>query len=86
MEKTQLAAHVIAASLPRDTKFDVLKDENYWLKDHIKFLMQKIGTLKRQCRTLEEQCQTEGGENKSQPVKHSRGRGRNRRPGQRERH
>ena len=33
MEKTKLAAHVIAASLPRDTKFDVLKDENYWLKD-----------------------------------------------------
>ena len=34
MEKTQLAAHVIAASLPRDTKFDVLKDENYWLRSY----------------------------------------------------
>ena len=86
MEKTQLAAHVIAASLPRETKFDVLKDENYWLKDHIKFLMQKIGTLERQCRTLEEQCQTEGCENKRQPLKHSRGRGRNQRPDHRERH
>ena len=63
-----------------------LKDENYWLKDHIKFLMQKIGTLERQCRTLEEQCQTEDGWNKRQPVKLSRGRGRNRRPDHRERH
>ena len=67
MEKTQLAAHVIAPSLPRDIKFDVLKDENYRLKDHIKILMQKIGTLERQCRTSEEQCQTEGGENKRNP-------------------
>ena len=58
MEKTQLAAHVIAASLPRDTKFDVLKNKNYRLKDHIKILMQKFGTLERQCRTSEEQCQT----------------------------
>ena len=43
MEKTQRATHVIATSLPRDTKFDVLKDENYWLKDRIKFLMSDFG-------------------------------------------
>ena len=67
MEKTQLAAHVIAASLPRNRKFDAMKDENYWHKDLIKFLQQKISMLERKCGTLEKQCQIEGGENKSSP-------------------
>ena len=86
MEKTQLAAHVIAASLPRDRKFDAMKDENYWHKDLIKFLQQKISTLEWKCGTLEEQCQIESGDTKRQPVKHSRGRGRYRRLDRRERH
>ena len=64
MDKNQLAAQVIAASLPRDRKFDAMKDENYWHKDLIKFLQQKISTLERKCGTSEEQCQIEGGENK----------------------
>ena len=82
MDKNQLAAQMIAASLPRDRKFDAMKDENYWHKDLIKFLQQKISTLERKCGTLEEQChQTEGDET----AKHSRGRGRNRRPDHRER-
>ena len=83
MEKNQLAAQVIAASLPRDRKFDAVKDENHWHKDLIKFLQQKISTLERKCGTLEEQCQIEGGENKKQPVKNSKGQGR---PDHRERH
>ena len=86
MDMNQLAAQVIASSLPRERKFDTMKDENYWHTDLIKFLQQKISTLKRKCGTLEEQCQIEGGKNKRQPVKHSRGRGRNRRPDHRERH
>ena len=86
MDKNQLSAQVIAASLLRDRKFDAIKDENYWHKDLIKFLQQKISTLERKCGTLEEQCQIECGENKKQPVKNSKGRGRNRRPDHRERH
>ena len=86
MDKNQLAAKVIAASLPRHRKFDAIKDENYWHTDLIKFLQQKISTLERKCGTLEEQCQIESGENKKQPVKNSKGRGRNRRPVHRERH
>ena len=51
MDKNQLAAQVIAASLPRDRKFDAMKDENYWHKDLIKFQQQKISTLERKCVT-----------------------------------
>ena len=86
IDKNQLAAQVIAASLPRDRKFDAIKDENYWHKDLIKFLLQKISMLELKCGTLEEQCQIEGGENERQPVKNSKGRGRNRRPDHRVRH
>ena len=86
MDKHQLAAQVIAASLPRDRKFDTIKDEKYWHEDLIKFLLQKISMLELKGGTLEEQCQIEGGENERQPVKNSKGRGRNRRPDHRERH
>ena len=64
MDKNQLTAQVIAASLPRERKFDGMKDENYWHTDLIKFLQQKISALERKCGTLEEQCQIEGGKNK----------------------
>ena len=52
MDKNQLAAQVIAASLPRDRKFDAIKNENYWHKDLIKFLQQKMhaGTERRDFR------------------------------------
>ena len=47
IDKNQLAAQVIAASLERDRKFDAIKDENYWHKYLIKFLQQKISMLER---------------------------------------
>ena len=64
MDKNQLAAQVIAASLPRDRNFDAIKDENYWHKDLLKFLQQKISMLEPKGGTLEKQCQIEGDEKK----------------------